>query len=728
MSNSAFERYAPFIQEYIYRKRWTDLREVQVEACDAIMDTNKHVIVASGTASGKTEAAFFPILTILEKNPSASVGVMYIGPLKALINDQFERLNELLDDCEIPVWPWHGDISQATKRKALQVAQGILQITPESLEALLMRHPGDACRLFSDLRFIVIDEIHALMGEDRGLQVLCLIARLEKLTGCRPRRIGLSATLNDYRPAMDYLSAGSPVGAVAVGMTSQKRTISLCVESFPVAEDEKQAEQDLQKYYAFLYDSCHTKKCLVFANSRGNVEDVIAHMKHIAKQRGERDVFYVHHGSVSASLRREAEHALRDHAGPTVAAATLTLELGIDIGDLDATIQVGAPYTCSSFVQRLGRSGRRTGKSQMMFLNVYEPSYKNPYEVLPWDLLRSIAIIQLYLEDRWVEPFIPKKKPFSLLAHQTLSTLMTYGELPPAELARMVLLLPAFRDTVSPGEYQNLLRYMLQEEYMQRMEDGGLIVGLKGENIANHFSFYAVFQDEETYHVMSKDGEVGTLTNCPAVDEVFVLAGRSWRVVSIDEERKFIYVTLAKSSRIPAWAGAGGDIHDKIVERMKRVLQEDAMYAYLQPNAQRLLSDARKYARENGLLDRKVLPCSENSFYICPWCGTREIRTMAKLFSCGLKQTFDIYAVASSCYYLQITSGLSLDEFLFRCRSLSVNLDDPDIVLPQKQTPKIDKYDLMVPEDLLRSAFLYNQMDVPSAIGILQGIETTARF
>lgn len=728
MSNSAFERYAPFIQEYIYRKRWTDLREVQVEACDAIMDTNKHVIVASGTASGKTEAAFFPILTILEKKPSDSVGVMYIGPLKALINDQFERLNELLDDCEIPVWPWHGDISQATKRRALQVAQGILQITPESLEALLMRHPGDACRLFSDLRFIIIDEIHALMGEDRGLQVLCLIARLERLTGCRPRRIGLSATLNDYRPAMVYLSAGSSVGAVAVGITSQKRTISLCVESFPVAEDEKQAEQDLQKYYAFLYDSCHTKKCLVFANSRGNVEDVIAHMKHIAKRRGERDVFYVHHGSVSASLRREAEHALRDHAGPTVAAATLTLELGIDIGDLDATIQVGAPYTCSSFVQRLGRSGRRTGKSQMMFLNVYEPSYKNPYEVLPWDLLRSIAIIQLYLEDRWVEPFIPKKKPFSLLAHQTLSTLMTYGELPPAELARMVLLLPAFRDTVSPGEYQNLLRYMLQEEYMQRMEDGGLIVGLKGENIANHFSFYAVFQDEETYHVMSKDGEVGTLTNCPAVDEVFVLAGRSWRVVSIDEERKFIYVTLAKSSRIPTWAGAGGDIHDKVVERMKRVLQEDAIYAYLQPNAQRLLSDARKYARENGLLDRKVLPCSENSFYICPWCGTREIRTMAKLFSCGLKQTFDIYAVASSCYYLQITSGLSLDEFLFRCRSLSVNLDDPDIVLPQKQTPKIDKYDLMVPEDLLRSAFLYNQMDVPSAIGILQGIETTARF
>lgn len=171
MSKTAFERYAPFIQEYIYRKKWTDLREVQVEACEAIMDTDQNVIIASGTASGKTEAAFFPILTLLEQKPSESIGVMYIGPLKALINDQFERLNELLDDSEIPVWPWHGDVSQSVKRRALKTARGILQITPESLEALLMRHPGDARRLFTDLQFIVIDEIHALMGADRGLQL-----------------------------------------------------------------------------------------------------------------------------------------------------------------------------------------------------------------------------------------------------------------------------------------------------------------------------------------------------------------------------------------------------------------------------------------------------------------------------------------------------------------------------------------------------------------------------
>ena len=722
MSKSAFERYAPFIQEYIYRKKWTDLREVQVEACEAILDTNKHVIIASGTASGKTEAAFFPILTLLDQRPSDSIGIMYIGPLKALINDQFERLKDLLEDRDIPVWPWHGDVSQTTKKKALKTAQGVLQITPESLEALLMRHPGDARRLFSDLRFVVIDEIHALMGEDRGLQVLCLLSRLESLIGCKPRRIGLSATLNDYQPAMDFLSAGGSVGAIAVGIQSHKRTISLCAESFVVPEDEHKATEVIAKYNEFIYANCHTKKCLIFTNSRGNAEKTIADMKNIAKAKQDRDVFYVHHGSVSASLRQETEHALRDNEGPTVAAATLTLELGIDIGDLDSTIQLGAPYTCSSFVQRLGRSGRRTGKSQMMFVNLHDEKHKNPFDELPWDLLRSIAIIQLYLEERWVEPFEQKKKPFSLLAHQTLSALMMYGELSPKELARNVLLLPPFKNIISADEYKELLRYMLQKDYIQRMDDGGLIVGLKGEKIANHFSFYAVFQDEEAYHVMAKDGEIGTLTNCPAIDEVFVLAGRSWRVISIDEERKNIYVSQTKSSKIPSWTGTGGDIHTKVVRRMKQVLQESVVYPYLQPNAANLLAQARMFAMETGLLESDILQCGEKSFFISPWVGTKEIRTIAKLLSCGLKNQLDIYSVASSRYYLQVTTGLSPEEFLEKFKELNISLNNPDVILPKDQTPKVDKYDSMVPESLLRSAFLHNQMCVPDAIGIVNNL------
>ncbi|MBK5254040.1 MAG: DEAD/DEAH box helicase [Peptostreptococcaceae bacterium] len=721
MSRSAFERYAPFIQEYIYRKNWTDLREVQVDACEAILDTDNHVIVASGTASGKTEAAFFPILTALQQNPSNTIGVMYIGPLKALINDQFQRLSNLLEDSYIPVWPWHGDISQSIKKRALKEAQGILQITPESLEALLMRHPGDAVRLFSDLRFIVIDEIHALMGTDRGLQVMCLISRVEKMTNCSPRRIGLSATLNGYAPALEFLSAGSKRKAISVGIGSNKRTISLCAESFMLPEDEKKAQAILEEYNQFLYENCHNKKCLIFTNSRKGAEKVIASMKELASQKQERDIFYVHHGSVSAELRHEAETALRDNNGPTVAAATLTLELGIDIGDLDSTIQVGAPYSCASFVQRLGRSGRRTEKSQMMFVDLFEQSYDTPFNMLPWSLLRSIAIVQLYLETRWVEPFSLKTKPFSLLAHQTLSTLMTYGELSPVDLARNTMTLPAFSQ-VTQEEYRLLLQNMLAEDYLQRMDSGGIILGLTGERIANHYSFYAVFQSEEAYHVHTQNGEIGTLDSCPSVEEVFVLAGRCCKVQSVDEERKIIYVHLVKNSRIPHWSGSGGDIHAKIVQRIKTVLLEDTVYSYLQPGAVKVLSQARQFAKESGLLNTDIIPLEENSFYLCPWTGTKELATIKNLLLYGLKNEFEVNNVAGGENYLKITTGLSIDDFIKKLQKLNLDAHNPSIVLPAEQAPKIDKYDYMVPDLLLRRAALSNQFDVPSAMKILKAL------
>lgn len=724
MSGTAFERYAPFIQEYIYRKRWTDLREVQAEACSAILDTDDHVIIASGTASGKTEAAFFPILTTLYHHPPNSVGVLYIGPLKALINDQFERLSGLLEDSGIPVWPWHGDVSQSMKQRALKEAQGVLQITPESLEALLMLRPAEAARLFGDLRFAVIDEIHAFMGTDRGLQVLCLLARLEKIAGCHPRRIGLSATLNDYEPALRYLAAGTNRHAQAVGIKHHGRTISLCADSFLLPRDPEEAEKVMEEYNSFLYDNCHDKKCLIFTNSRSNAEKVIADMKEIARKRQEKDVFFVHHGSVSAALRQETEAALRDREGPTVAAATLTLELGIDIGDLDSTIQIGAPYSCTSFVQRLGRSGRRSGKSQMMFLELLEPSERNVFEQLPWTLLRAIAIIQLYLEESWVEPFTLKPKPFSLLAHQTLSTLMTYGELSPSELARSILLLPAFRETITQEEYRLILRYMIAEDYLQRVESGAIIVGIRGERITNHYSFYAVFQDEQAYHVQSKEGEIGTLDSCPTTGEVFVLAGRTWKTLDADMERKIVYVSPVRNSRIPSWNGNGGHIHTKIVQRIKKALEEDVCYPYLTPRAQKVLEAARSLTRKSGMLESSILPCGENSFYFCPWVGSKTMKTIKCLFSCGLKEPLQIYSVFGGDHYLQITSGFSGAEFFRRMAELSIDMDDPDMVLPEDQIPQVDKYDAMIPGELLRSAFLHNELDLESAIDILKDVET----
>ena len=206
---SVFDRYAPFIQDFIYQNNWENLRAIQVAAGEAIFDTDDNLLLTASTASGKTEAAFFPILTLFSEDMPHSIGALYIGPLKALINDQFLRLNDLCREAEIPVWHWHGDVAQSRKNKLLKNPSGILQITPESLEALLLHKHAAIARLFGDLRFIVIDEVHSLLRGDRGGQTLCLIERLTKLAGVNPRRIGLSATIGNPEEAGKFLSAGT---------------------------------------------------------------------------------------------------------------------------------------------------------------------------------------------------------------------------------------------------------------------------------------------------------------------------------------------------------------------------------------------------------------------------------------------------------------------------------------------------------------------------------------
>ncbi|MBQ3855213.1 MAG: DEAD/DEAH box helicase, partial [Ruminococcus sp.] len=209
-----YDRYAPFIQDFIYRNGWESLRGVQAAAGEAIFGTQDNVLLSASTASGKTEAAFFPILTLFSEDMPRSVGAVYIGPLKALINDQFSRLTELCSEAEIPVWHWHGDVAQSHKTKMLKSPSGILQITPESLEALLLRKHALIPKLFHDLRFVVIDEIHSIMRGDRGGQTMCLIERLSRLSGSDPRRIGLSATIGDLEAAGRFLSSGSGRGTV----------------------------------------------------------------------------------------------------------------------------------------------------------------------------------------------------------------------------------------------------------------------------------------------------------------------------------------------------------------------------------------------------------------------------------------------------------------------------------------------------------------------------------
>ena len=447
-----FERFPPFIQEYIFSRGWRELRDVQIAAAKVIFDSEDNLLLSSSTASGKTEAVFFPVLADICDNPPASgVSVLYIAPLKSLINDQFYRLNELLDMSGIPVYHWHGDAGASHKNKVLKDPAGVLQITPESLESMLINRSNDIPRIFAGLRYIIIDEIHSMIGADRGSQVICQICRLQRLLGFSPRRLGLSATIGDLKMASDWLGAGSERKTATPILPKAPLYWKLGIEHFFILDTENASDREINgedtkkdknpiidEGYSFLYDAVSRKKSIVFSNSREETEYVTATLRQIANQRGEDDVFLIHHGNLSASLREDAELKMKDDTvAKAVTCATVTLELGIDIGRLDRVAQVGSPTSVSSFLQRLGRSGRRNASPEMVMLFREEQPLPNETlpHLIPWDLLRAIAIIELYVGERFIEPPRVRKMPLSLAFHQTLSLLAASGELTPAALA-----------------------------------------------------------------------------------------------------------------------------------------------------------------------------------------------------------------------------------------------------------------------------------------------------
>ena len=732
-SNGAFDRLAPFIQKYIYQNKWQDLRDVQKDACSAILDTSDHVLVASGTASGKTEAAFFPVLTKLDAEEPESIGAIYLGPTKALINDQFKRLEELLADQEhLPVYAWHGDISQSKKTKAKKTARGILLITPESLESALTCHPEDIPRLFGDLRFIVIDEMHSFIGTDRGLQLQCLLVRLERLGKCNPRRIGLSATMSDYRTAQEYLTSGTKRKCTTVGTSPQKRKIALGVEAFnlPFQCASEESSYVISQFNNYVYDNCRNKKAIIFTNSRAAAEEIIGAMQSIALVRQEPNIFYSHHSSVGASLRKEVETRMKEGKGAAVTAATLSLEMGIDIGDLDTTIQIGAPQSCSGFVQRLGRSGRRTGKSKMMF--VLQTSELDDDKLLckiPWDLIQTLAIMQLYIEEKWVEAFETKPKPYSLLVQQTLAHIKTFPGISAAELAKKMLTLPPF-SAITPDEYRLLLRNLLNKDVIMRFENGGLYIGAAGEFV-HKFDFYAVFEGSETaeYQVFHNGSLVGTLARGVTAGESFMLAGKPWIVDSVDRSSRTIFAKPTFTAKARSWGGSGSgsdyvSIQDKIMKRMRQVLEEDTVYPQLHPNAVKLLEEARMYARYSGVLDEYIVFDEElGKAIVFPWCSFKCLRSIWNILSSfKITHRLGIKSCALAKYFIEINTSLDKATFMENLRTTSFDPDDPGEVLDDDEVPQKDKYDSLVPAELLRKAYIYNILDLPEAWATLQNI------
>lgn len=781
---NAFDRYAPFIQDFIYDHDWESLRSIQVAAAEAIFDTDENVLLTASTASGKTEAAFFPILTEFWENPPASVGALYIGPLKALINDQFVRLNDLCAEADIPIWHWHGDVAQSHKAKLIKHPSGILQITPESLEALLMHKHMAVPRLFCDLRYVVIDEVHSLLRGDRGGQTLCLIERLSRMAGVNPRRIGLSATIGDPERTGAFLSLGTGRGCVIPRFTEPRHVWRISMEHFynsgpqatqrsfeamgavpaqvisvepadvpeglpkatgethsgdgsgtrtrtassaPVGEvdipparehallsptDTAPAEAD--PGCGYIFEHTRGRKCLVFVNSREEAEAVCSELRSYCEVRHEPDRFLIHHGNLSASYRETAEELMRDDEQAQTTVTTATLELGIDIGRLERAFQIDAPFTVSSFLQRMGRTGRRDLPPEMWFVmreEEPEPRTMMP-ETIPWKLLQGIALVQLYREEKWVEPPELDRLPYSLLYHQTMTTLASTGELTPAELAQRVLSLSYFH-RVSADDYRELLRHLIEIDHIEVTEGGGLIIGLAGERLVNSFKFYAVFQENEEFTVRSESAELGTIVNPPPPGERIAIAGHCWIVEEVDWKRHTVFATQVKG-RVPAYFGdCPGAINTHVLDRMHRALKEHEIYPYLMGNARARLAVARHTSEISGAATRPLVNLGGDTWVLFPWLGSYAFLALERLLKIKCAGELGLKGLDSSRpYFMQFKMKATEEEF-FEVVAAEAEADfDPIELIYPGEVPYFDRYDEFLPASLVCKGFAEGVLDI----------------
>jgi ATP-dependent Lhr-like helicase len=689
---AVFARYSPAIRNYVYAQNWRMLRDVQTAAGEALFNRDAHLLLGSGTAAGKTEAAFLPCLTLLEENPAHSVGILYVSPLKALINDQFERLEKLMDALRVPVTKWHGDAGAAQKKRLLENPGGVLQITPESLENLL-RRGRDAQRLFCDLRFCVIDELHSFCGTPRGTQLQAVLVRLERLTGCTPRRIGLSATLGAGENARLWLVCGGTRPCVCPKTESPPRRFDIGLDYF--ARDEEGASPALIER---LYDLTLGRKTLLFTRSRREAEDTAARLKETAKLRGSPDVYRVHHGSLSAQLRENTEREMREDTLPIVTAATHTLELGLDIGSLSQVVQRGAPTSVSALTQRMGRCGRQGQRSRLFFALEEELDETG----VDWEFIKAVATLRLCLEEQWTEPAAPSpRRPFGVLFQQTLALLVQNGgAMPPAALCRAALTLPPFA-AVTQDDYRLLLRHMLETQMLAPEEDGLLRVGAAGETLVNHRDFCAVFAADEEYAVRAPGGDIGTVSGDCAPGCLFALAGQVWRVTRRDDTAKVLHVLPAQGAAESVWDAAfHAPLHERVAHVCREILDETRMYPFLSAAAKLRLESFRAAAAQIGLTKQRIVRVGAAGICVFPWLGSLQLAALqAALRSEGIPS--DIRAGAFTPLYLRVREIPRAEERI-RAALHHIRRHGPgseELPLPPHPAPRT-RYDAYLPKSL----------------------------
>jgi ATP-dependent Lhr-like helicase len=719
-----FECLDSHIQRWVWSKGWTSLRDAQEQAIPALINADRDVIIAAATAAGKTEAAFLPILTNLLQAGEEGALVLYISPLIALINDQWDRLTELCESLEVPVVPWHGDISQSVKQRFLKYPRGVLLITPESLEAMCVRR-GTALRgLFAELRYIVIDELHAFIGSDRGKQVQSLLTRIEAAAERRVARVGLSATLGDMRLAAEYLR---PLNADVTIIQSKSASQDLKIqirgyEEVAVTPQAKPGTTDLETAECIaghLYKVLRGTNNLVFPNRRSQVELYSDLLRRRCEREGVPNEFWPHHGSLSREIREDTERALKEGGHAATAICTSTLELGIDIGSVKSVAQIGAPPSVAGLRQRLGRSGRRAGESPILHAYCIQAPLTPKLDLserLRENLVQTIASVRL-LGQGWFEPPMSAGLHLSTLVQQVLSVIAERGGIKALDAYRLYVAKGPFNGLL-PDDFASLLRELARQELIVQESSGLLLLGERGESLVNSRDFYAAFTSEHEWEIVNDGRAMGSLPLSSPVWEGqrIIFAGRRWRIVQIESTGKILSVVSDPGGQPPKFESGSASVHDRVREEMKAVLAENEPIGYLDATAQRLLSEARSQFTALKLSEPRLL-VSDRAVDLLTWRGDPANETLSLLLrGLGLETT------ENEGLYIA-TSGWDETRLLDALCDIS-NLESPDLIKMLEGVDNLSagKWDWALPKPLLLKSYVSTRLDVNGAKEIARSL------
>lgn len=652
----SFDLLSEPIRKFIRDKGWEQLRPIQNAAISKILSSDENFILASRTASGKTEAAFLPILSKVNFNDSG-VQVLYISPLIALINDQFYRVEELCKNLDVTVTKWHGEANKTLKDRLIKQPTGIVLITPESLEAMFVNKPFNVKQLYSNLKYVVIDEIHSFIGTDRGTQLKSILSRLQRVNSNSFSIVGLSATIGDYNEAKRF--TGDEL-KTKVLLDRTAKEINALFRFFKNENEELPLE-----LLKDLYIETKDNKVLIFPNSRGRAEEVAVKLKKISDRVKGHPNYFSHHSSVDREVREYVEYFAKNNKRHNFCiSCTSTLELGIDIGSVDEVVQIDATHSIASLIQRVGRSGRKDGESSNLFL----------YATTQWTLLQSIACWLLYKEG-FIEPPEKNEKPYDILVHQALSITKGHSGILLIELIKQLKENSAF-NLIEQSEIEEILQHLIEIDFLEKLQHE-VIIGVDGEKVVNSREFYSVFKTEENFKVVNAGNTIGEIPFSPQIieDENILLSAKIWKIKFVDHKAKKIEVIPAKDGKKPMFFGGGAVVHQKIREKMFEVLYSKTEYDFLdEPSFDEIEMMRKDFAVFDikDLQSERPLLTTEKHLQLFTFTGTRINRTIQLLLNiAGIKNTLDD---SSSSFDIEVPK----QELISKWNYLSFPLTDID--------------------------------------------------